>query len=290
MFDSFFEELFLIFSGFDLSRIVRLVLVIVIGLLFINLFSFALRRIIRGRLSPQAQLLIYRLVRYLGFGILLMYFLNGLGISLAPILGTAGVVGVALGIASQTSLSSVVAGLFLMSENSFSVGDVLKIDTTVGIVQSIDLLSVKIKTFDNRAIRYPNQKLINQEFTNITRYPIRRIDQKLWLTLDTDLIQVQQVLKEVATQEPLILSEPAPLIVFANLSSYYIEIVFGVWITKDNYLAVRNSLTAALLRSLQEAHLKLAKPIQVIELEKSVAEDMLEEGQQPNNTGPSASS
>ena len=277
MFDSLFQELLLIFNQLNLSRIVRLALIIVIGLLFINLFSFALRRIIRARLSPQAQLLIYRLVRYLGFGILLMYFLNELGISLAPILGTAGVVGVALGIASQTSLSSVVAGLFLMSENSFSVGDVLKIENTVGVVQSIDLLSIKLKTFDNRAIRYPNQKLINQEFTNITRYPIRRIDQKLWLTLDSDLIQVQQLLREIATQEPLILSDPPPLIVFANLANYYIEIVFGVWITKENYLAVRNNLTAALMRSLQRAHLKLAKPIQLVELAN---EDVLGEAEQ----------
>jgi small-conductance mechanosensitive channel len=64
----------------------------------------------------------------------------------------------------------------MISEKPFEIGDVIKMGSTAGIVLSIDLLSVKIKTFDNQYIRIPNEKLLGSELTNITRFPIRRLD------------------------------------------------------------------------------------------------------------------
>ena len=87
-----------------------------------------------------------------------------------------GVVGVALGFASQTSLSNVIAGLFLLSDRALAVGDLIRIDGQVGTVQSIDLLAVRIRTPNNQLIRVPNETLIKSNLVTLNKFPIRRVD------------------------------------------------------------------------------------------------------------------
>ena len=80
--------------------------------------------------------------------------------SAPPCWGTAGIAGIAIGFASQTSVSNIISGIFLISERPFSVGDQIQVGTTKGIILSIDLLSVKLRTFENQLIRIPNESLI----------------------------------------------------------------------------------------------------------------------------------
>ncbi len=69
-----------------------------------------------------------------------------LGFKLATLLGAAGIAGVAIGFASQTSLSNIISGIFLVWEEPFQIGDVLQVGSTSGVVQSIELLSTKLRT------------------------------------------------------------------------------------------------------------------------------------------------
>lgn len=73
----------------------------------------------------------------------------------------------------------VLAGLFLVAEKPFQTGDLIQVGQTVGEVLSIDLLSVKLWTFDNLLVRIPNESLIKTEMTNLTRFPIRRFDMRV---------------------------------------------------------------------------------------------------------------
>ena len=78
--------------------------------------------------------------------------------------------------ASQTSVSNIISGIFLISEQPFQVGDLIKVGETKGVVLSIDLLSIKLRTFDNQLVRIPNENLIKNELSNITRFPIRIVE------------------------------------------------------------------------------------------------------------------
>jgi small-conductance mechanosensitive channel len=113
-------------------------------------------------------------------------------------LGAAGVLGIVLGIASQTSVGNIVSGLFLISEKPFEIGDLIRVGTTTGVVYSIDLLSIKLKTFDNLVIRIPNQSIITNEVTNITKFPIRRMNISVSVAYKEDLTKVEEVLKSIA--------------------------------------------------------------------------------------------
>jgi small-conductance mechanosensitive channel len=225
-----------------LALIVRVVVLIVVGLPAAYFLSRLGGRAASKHLSEQSGMLVRKGVLYTAELILLAVVLNQLGFKLAALLGAAGIVGVAVGFAAQTSVSNIISGLFLISEKPFQVGDVISVGSNTGTVMSVDLLSVKVRTFDNRFIRLPNETIIKTEVTNLTRYPIRRIDLKLGVAYREDVRRVMALLEEIAVQNPLCLDEPRPLVSFQGFGESALELLFGVWCLQADYLELRNSI------------------------------------------------
>jgi small-conductance mechanosensitive channel len=110
------------------------------------------------------------------------------------------------------------------------------------VVQSIELLSTKLRTFDNKYVRIPNETLIKSEVTNITRFPIRRLDILLGVAYKENIGRVVDVLKEIADKNPNCLDEPEPIIVFRSFGDSAQELLFGVWFAKEDFIQLRNSI------------------------------------------------
>jgi small-conductance mechanosensitive channel len=220
----------------------HVVLILVIGFFTVKLLSSVIVRLLKKRITPQTVMIIRKVIFYSGMVLIFISILHRLGVELTPILGAAGIAGIALGFASQTSISNLISGLFLISEKPFSVGDVIGIENTTGIILSIDLLSVKVKTFDNRYIRIPNEKLINTQLINITRFPIRRMDINISVAYREDIGRVRELLATIASENPYCLDEPPPLILFTHFGDSGLEFLFGLWFEKNNYIQLKNSI------------------------------------------------
>lgn len=136
-----------------MNVVLRVLLTLAIGIPLIVLLKKLTKRIVTNRFSPQSELLIVRFVYYLSMLILLVSVLNEFGFKLSALLGAAGVVGIAIGFASQTSVSNIISGIFLISEKPFVAGDFIEVAGIRGTVESIDLLSLKLKTPDNQFVR-----------------------------------------------------------------------------------------------------------------------------------------
>lgn len=218
------------------------------------------RRLPLDRLHPQHQLIIRRLTGYVILGIALAWALQQLGVSLGVVLGAAGVLTVAIGFAAQTSVSNLISGLFLMVEQPFVVGDVIKVADATGEIVSIDLLSVRLRTFDNLLVRIPNETLIKSSVTNLTFFPIRRFDMQIGVAYKEDLSKVGEVLMETANRNPICLQEPKPLIIFGGFGDSAINLQFSVWSTKEQYLQLRNSMQNEVKRSFDEHNIEIPFP------------------------------
>src|SRR5208337_2198664 len=118
----------------------------------------------------------------------------------------------------------------------------IRIGTTTGIIQSIDLLSIKIRTFDNMFVRIPNEKILNSEVTNVTRFPIRRMDITFQVAYGQELSRIHDVLAEIARANPWSLDEPQPIIIFNDFKESGIEVLFGLWFTQSDFLELKNSI------------------------------------------------
>ena len=105
----------------------RALVMVVVGLPLVLIVSKWVRRWSTDQINPQVGLIAGKLLFYFGLATLVISTMTELGFSLAPLLGAAGVVGIAIGFASQTSISNVIAGLFLIAESPFVVNDLIQV-------------------------------------------------------------------------------------------------------------------------------------------------------------------
>lgn len=230
------------FNPETVDKFIRIIFILIIGSGSIHLISFLIKRSLRKQLSRQSMMLVIRTILYTGYTGLVLIVVREMNYDLTALFGAAGVVGIVIGVASQTSIGNIISGLFLVSEKSFELGDVVRVGDKTGTVYSIDLLSIKVKTFDNLLIRIPNQTVISTELVNITKFPIRRLDFQIGVAYKEDLKKVRTVLENVVRNNPLCLEEPDPVIIFQAFGSSSIDIILGVWFEKTNYLKVKNSV------------------------------------------------
>lgn len=230
------------FNTETVDKFFRILFILVAGGGSIHLISYMVKRSLYKQLSRQSMMLVIRTIVYTGYIGLVLIVIRELNYDLTALFGAAGVVGIVIGVASQTSIGNIISGLFLVGEKSFELGDVVKIGDKTGTVHSIDLLSIKVRTFDNVLIRIPNQTVISTELVNVTKFPIRRLDFRIGVAYKEDLRKVKTVLENVARNNPLCLEEPEPLIIFQAFGTSSIDIIFAVWFEKTNYLAVKNSV------------------------------------------------
>ncbi len=252
-----------------IALLVRFVLTLLIGFPLIKLLKKVIIKFLSKYLNPQSEMIAQRFVWYTLLIMLVVSALNQLGFKLSALLGAAGIFGVAIGFASQTSFSNLISGMFMISEKSFAVGDVIQIGGTTGIVLSIDLLSVKLRTFDNKYIRIPNENMIKSELTNISRFPIRRADFEIGVSYNSDLKHVINVIKEVISQNQYALNEPQPAVSIGTFADSAINIKIGVWATKEHYPDCADSLKIEIFERFKAEQIEIPFPQRTFTLAES---------------------
>jgi small-conductance mechanosensitive channel len=244
------------FNARFLERAVLVIVILVAGYLLVALLLVISRRFARKRLSPQSAGIVEKAVKYVGVVVVLINAAEAVGFDLSAALGAAGIVGIALGFAAQTSVSNIISGLFLFSEKTFEIGDVLQIENMTGTIESVDLLSVKIRTFDNRLVRVPNETMIKSKMVNATRWPERRLDLKITLPIGVHPVEVEKLLREAASSVPAARAEPKPTFALDALDAAGLRFAFGVWFDKKDYYAFKTTLFATIISKFEDAGLE----------------------------------
>lgn len=249
-----------ILSPERIMTLIRFVLLVFLGLPISFVLSRTVQRYTAKRLSAQQGLIAGKIVLYGALLVILFSALNELGFELTHLLAAAGVVGIAVGFAAQTSVSNIISGLFLMGERPFVIGDAITVGNTTGKVLSIDILSVKMRTFDNRFVRIPNETIIKGEVINLSYFPIRRIDLNLSVAYKEKIGRVRELLLDVALRNPLCLQEPQPIIIFSGFGASSIDLFFGVWAERDDYLALKNSIQEEIKQRFDDEGIEIPFP------------------------------
>lgn len=207
--------------------------------------SFLARLLYNGlshRLGSDKARAVSKAFKVLLIVLFVFSLIRGVGVDITAVLGAAGVAGVAIGFASQTSLSNLISGLFLVLERPFKIGDWIEVDGSDGYVHSIELLSTYIRTFDNRLIRVPNEMLAKSKLVNYTHYPIRRMDLELSVAYKEDAAHVMRILRDVVIANPECFNEPEPLVVFKGFGESSMQFLLAVWVDRHELSATRTSV------------------------------------------------
>lgn len=213
-----------------------------IGYFIAKRISVLTERGMEKRFSRHHTMLMRRCVFYAIFTVFAVTSLQHIGFQLSVLLGAAGVFTVAISFASQTAASNLISGIFLLFEHPFQVGDTVEVKGITGVVESIDLLSTKLKTPDNKLVRIPNEAMIKSEITNLSYFATRRLDIIVSIAYDCNINQVRTMLIDIANQSEKVLNEPAPNVTIDNFANSAVELKFMVWVNTSDVSATRNAL------------------------------------------------
>lgn len=185
------------------------ILVIIIGVLLVNKFGkIFLERIIRKAiisdrfLSKEAEekrentliTIFSNGLRIIVWLIAVMMILSEIGVEIGPILAGAGIVGLALGFGGQYFIRDVIAGLFIILENQYRVGDVVCFGETCGLVEDVTLRMTILRSIDGGVHHVPNGEI--KEATNLSK-EFSRVNLDIGISYDSDLEKVIKVVNKV---------------------------------------------------------------------------------------------
>lgn len=143
---------------------------------------------------------------------------------------SAGVAGIALGFAAQTTMANLVSGVIIAFAQPIRLGDNVQIDGEYGTVESIGLFYSYIRTWDNRRLVMPNKLLSDRTIRNYTLVD-GRMPALVTLRLDfaADVAAVRALLLEEARAHPLFVADPEPSVQVIDADDLGVSVRLVAW-------------------------------------------------------------
>jgi MscS family membrane protein len=194
---------------------------------------------------------------------------QSLGFDVKALLAGLGIGGLAFALAAQDTIANLFGSIVVAIDQPFRLGEVIKIQGNIGMVEDIGLRSTKLRLIDKSLMVIPNKSVAAETITNLARFTGRRVEQVIGLTYDTTAAQMEEIVGEFRR---LILAEqevdPDSVICYFRdygASSLDIWIVFNV-IDPDfhKHMALRQRLSLAFMRAVEARGLAFAFPTQTV--------------------------
>ena len=229
------------------------------------LIGWILRRLTSRALAGQGPL-ISRLVGRLVFGLVLafgfVYALNQVGVSIGPLLGLLGLLGLALALAFQEVLANFIAGIMLSVQRPFRVGDEIRTSGYEGVVEDVSLRTTTLRTFDGVQVYIPNSEVWKNAIENSTETSLRRTTLALGVSYSDDLDAAQRLILDTLSSVDGVVAEPAPQAFVHEFGDSSINFAVRFW--HESGIAdewkVRDEAARRLKRDLDDAGVEIPFP------------------------------
>ncbi|MDD3857947.1 MAG: mechanosensitive ion channel family protein [Methanoculleus sp.] len=242
------------------ERILYFAIILTIGVIIAKVVATNFRRILAERLPKNERELLTKLVYY---GIIVWAFvvaLPQLNFDLSGLLVAGGIVGLVIGFASQSVVSNLISGLFLMFEHPIRIGDNINVADVSGSVEDVRVLSTVIKTYDGIYIRIPNEKVFTSNITNYVHNAARRFEYQIGIRYQDDANEAIRIAEEVIEKHPFALKSPAPSVFVDNLGDNSVNLTAYIWAPARNWWDVRTDLLWKIKLALEENGIEIPFP------------------------------
>jgi len=243
----------ILLAGTYIARLLELVLLgkLFQGVLVIMLASPAkdvlitaltyLEKNIADRTANKVDDIIFDLLNRFSGAILyvtaIILALDIVGINVMPFIAGAGVAGLAIGFAAKDTLSNLIAGVLLIIDRPFEIGDRIEVwsapagSATWGDVVDIGLRATKIKTTDNIVIIIPNNEIMKRDIVNYTIISaLIRVRVNIGVSYETDIRKAKDIIVDVARRMEWVSESPSPKVVVRNFGDSSVDLQLRVWI------------------------------------------------------------
>ncbi len=165
----------------------------------------------------------------------------GFGVVLSSFAVLAGALALAVGFATQGLIANFVAGVFIIQDEPFTVGDWIEWDGNSGVVTDVQLRVTKLKTFDNEMVTVPNRDLANAAVVNNVAHDKRRLSVGFGIGYDDDIEQAREAIVSEGTSIDGVLDDPEPSAPVTELGDSSVVLSGRIWIdpSESSYGGVR---------------------------------------------------
>lgn len=152
------------------------------------------------------------------------------GFDIVSLVAGLGILGLAVGFAAQSTIANFISGITILLEQSFKVGDWIRIGDNEGRVILISLRTTHILTRDNITVIIPNATVASSEVTNLTSKNFIRFDIYARIALEADIEQAREVILQVLDDAENILKRPEPSATIDHISDFGAVFIIRYWV------------------------------------------------------------
>jgi small-conductance mechanosensitive channel len=190
------------------------------------------------------------------------------GIDLSSFTLLAGALGIGIGFGLQNIISNFVSGLILVFERPLQEGDVVEVNSLLGVVKSIGIRSSNIRTYTGSEVVVPNESLISKELINWTLSdPNKRLEIKIGVEYGSDPRLIIKLLKAAAEANTNVQKDPTPSVYFEEFGDSSLNFRLLFWVDHSIALSVRSDVMLRVSDTLQDHHINIPFPITTVKMD-----------------------
>ncbi len=218
------------------------VLILIAAIIATNVLLILVRRLITRKMPTADRLkfiTVYSYFKYFIFLVVLLVALSAAGVNVSAIIAGAAALLIGIGLALQTLFQDIISGIFILTDQTLHVGDIIETEGKVGRVVSIRLRTTRAITIDNKVLIIPNHLFLTNALYNWTQNErTTRETVDVGVAYGSDVKLVEKLLLQATENVSGILKNPAPTVFFMNFgdSSLDFRLVFTV---ADSFMAIQ---------------------------------------------------
>jgi small conductance mechanosensitive channel len=248
----------------------KLVAALIVLLVFWGIHS-VLRRILNRSLSGRTTMLaadiLRKLLKYTVLGIGGLMAASQLGFNVLSMLAGLGVAGLAVGLAAKDTMANFIAGLIILWDRPFALGDDVEIGDTQGFVRHIEMRTTKLEDSDGNDVTLPNSEVVSKRIVNYTRTPRVRIRIPVGIDYRADLAAARACLLSCAGGDDRLLATPAPAVVVRELAESSVKVELHLWVADpERRQAIRSEYLERAKRALEAGGISIPFPQREVRL------------------------
>lgn len=242
-------------------------LVVAILILLVGKFLIrALCRITRGILSRSARVsqvlenFIVDVLHKVLWGFVGMIVLSQVGINIVPLIAGLGIAGFILGFAFQETLGNLAAGLMVLLNQPFKIGEYIETGGIAGTVQDLNLMATTLTTPDNKRVIVPNRAIWGTSIVNYSSMDTRRVDLKVGISYTSDIGKACELISGLLKADDRVLDEPVPVVEVFEMADSSVNLVVRPWCKTPDYWPLYFSLNRTIKETLDRDGIEIPFP------------------------------
>ena len=212
------------------------VVIFFIGMRLAKFFSKMVVRLLERRDSDKGLITFMKgLVSGLIKILTVITVFSQLGVEMTSFIALLGAAGLAIGMAFSGTLGNLAGGIMLLIFKPFKVGDYITTQGESGTVKEIQIFHTVMTTTDNKTIIIPNGPLYNNNITNFSMQPTRRVDFSFGFGYGEDFKLARDTVLKILNSHDKVFQDPEPLVKLGSLGESSVNLTVRVWCNKEDY-------------------------------------------------------